>query len=381
MIGKVKVVMLKGEKGDTGATGDYSGILNKPQINSVTLDGNKSASDLGLATAADQQNLIDTVSSLNDTVSDINDDITEINGNITELQTQAAGRPYIVTADYNATTRTFSNPSATAAEIYAAINTSNRPCYMVGNDSNGGKVCAVCVSYSSTVAIFSMTIQSYVFSYILINSTLSNLANSFDTLPLVVTADYVSSTRTMSNFSATAEEIWSAVKTYNRPCFLYGISDGNTRFVASCVYVTYSNGTYTATFSKSSDGNEDTWRVTDGVGGTTATHYGDFAQGVFSAESGVTAAESFYRKGMVYALNFSASGTFSSGITTLGTYSGLDINTSGLGGVCLLLTGLVNNIPTYTTGYFTLAANGELIVVSNAAYYGVKINLSYIWPF
>ena len=381
MIGNIKILMLKGEKGDMGATGDYSGILNKPQINGVTLDGNKSASDLGLATAADQQNLIDTVSSLNDTVSGINDDITAINGDISTLQAQAAGRPYIVTADYNATTRTFSNPSATAAEIYAAINTSNRPCYMVGNDSNGGKVCAVCVSYASTVAIFSMTIQSYVFSYILINSTLSNLNNTMDMLPLVVTADYVSSTRTMSNFSATAEEIWSAVKTYNRPCFLFGISDANTRFVASCVYVNYSNGTYTATFCKSSDGNDDTWDVTDGVGGTTATHYSDFTQGVFSPASGVSASENFYRKNMVYALRFNANGTFSTGKTVLGTYSGLDIDSNGIVGACAIRTG--SNGANYdAVGTFTLAEDGELSVYySGGTYTGVAINLSYIWPF
>ena len=39
--------------GGGGGTTDYSDLSNKPQINSVTLSGNKSASDLGLATAAE----------------------------------------------------------------------------------------------------------------------------------------------------------------------------------------------------------------------------------------------------------------------------------------------------------------------------------------
>lgn len=48
-----KIVMVKGDKGDVGASGDYSTLLNKPSINSITLNGNKTASDLGLATTSD----------------------------------------------------------------------------------------------------------------------------------------------------------------------------------------------------------------------------------------------------------------------------------------------------------------------------------------
>ena len=46
---RAKVVMLKGEP---GASGDYSGLTNKPQINGLTLSGNKTAAALGLASAA-----------------------------------------------------------------------------------------------------------------------------------------------------------------------------------------------------------------------------------------------------------------------------------------------------------------------------------------
>lgn len=50
---KVKIVMLKGEKGDAGTSGDYTELDNKPQINGVTVAGNVSADDLGLASATE----------------------------------------------------------------------------------------------------------------------------------------------------------------------------------------------------------------------------------------------------------------------------------------------------------------------------------------
>ena len=37
----------------SGGTSDYTDLANKPQINSVTLTGNKSLSDIGAATATD----------------------------------------------------------------------------------------------------------------------------------------------------------------------------------------------------------------------------------------------------------------------------------------------------------------------------------------
>lgn len=85
MIGKIKIAMLKGEKGDTGATGDYSGILNKPSINGVELDGNKTASELGLATGDEQQNLHETVVGLNNAVDAIETNITNIDGDIADM--------------------------------------------------------------------------------------------------------------------------------------------------------------------------------------------------------------------------------------------------------------------------------------------------------
>lgn len=47
---KVKVVMLRGEP---GTSGDYRTLTNKPQINGMTLNGNKTAEDLALASRAE----------------------------------------------------------------------------------------------------------------------------------------------------------------------------------------------------------------------------------------------------------------------------------------------------------------------------------------
>lgn len=57
----IQILMLKGEKGDPGDAGDYSTLSNKPTINNTALVGNKSASDLGLATASDLSGMGSTV--------------------------------------------------------------------------------------------------------------------------------------------------------------------------------------------------------------------------------------------------------------------------------------------------------------------------------
>lgn len=64
----VKVLMLKGEKGDAGTSGDYAGLTNKPQINGITLSGNKTPSDLGLMTQTQADDLEQEMSDLSDYV-------------------------------------------------------------------------------------------------------------------------------------------------------------------------------------------------------------------------------------------------------------------------------------------------------------------------
>lgn len=51
-LGKIKILMLKGEKGDAGqdgSSGDYSQLTNKPTINGVTVNGAMTSDDLGVA--------------------------------------------------------------------------------------------------------------------------------------------------------------------------------------------------------------------------------------------------------------------------------------------------------------------------------------------
>ena len=76
--GKVRVLMLKGEKGDTGNAGDYSGLTNKPQINGVTLSGNQTPTDLGLMTQTQAEQI-------NQDMSDLGGRVTSLSGSLTLL--------------------------------------------------------------------------------------------------------------------------------------------------------------------------------------------------------------------------------------------------------------------------------------------------------
>lgn len=46
--GTVKILMLKGEKGDPGHGGDYETLINKPSIESVTLTGEHTFESLNM---------------------------------------------------------------------------------------------------------------------------------------------------------------------------------------------------------------------------------------------------------------------------------------------------------------------------------------------
>lgn len=81
---KVRIVMLKGAKGDPGESGDYAELTNKPQINGVTLNGNKLPSDLGLMTQTQAQQQQQAINSFEDEVN------YHISGFRTELDAQEA---------------------------------------------------------------------------------------------------------------------------------------------------------------------------------------------------------------------------------------------------------------------------------------------------
>ena len=66
-LGTLRILLLKGEKGDkgdNGESGDYSTLTNKPKINNVTVDGNITGSDLGLASQAEVNTLDDKIDTL-----------------------------------------------------------------------------------------------------------------------------------------------------------------------------------------------------------------------------------------------------------------------------------------------------------------------------
>ena len=86
-IGTVKVIMLKGERGEAGYSGDYAQLANRPQINSVTLAGNKTANDLGLLSTADGTALQNGIDAVNDDVSTLSGEVTQNTSDIGDLAT------------------------------------------------------------------------------------------------------------------------------------------------------------------------------------------------------------------------------------------------------------------------------------------------------
>ena len=76
--------------GGGGGTDNYNELLNKPQINGTTLSGNKSSSDLGLATSA-QGALADTALQPGDNISDLTNDSGFITGINSSDVTSALG--------------------------------------------------------------------------------------------------------------------------------------------------------------------------------------------------------------------------------------------------------------------------------------------------
>lgn len=71
-LGKIKILMLKGEKGDAGqdgSSGDYSQLTNKPTINGIEVNGTMTSDDLGLASETGlQQAITDFSTALSDII-------------------------------------------------------------------------------------------------------------------------------------------------------------------------------------------------------------------------------------------------------------------------------------------------------------------------
>jgi len=86
-LGTIKILMLKGEMGDSG---DYSGLINKPQINGVELNGNMTSEELSLASELQVASLISDVTGLESDVDNLQSDVgtlqTDVSGNTTDIE-------------------------------------------------------------------------------------------------------------------------------------------------------------------------------------------------------------------------------------------------------------------------------------------------------
>lgn len=91
----IRILMLKGEKGEIGDAGDYSTLQNKPKINNVTLSGSKSASDLGLVDSEEIDSInadIGTLENLSTTTkTSLVNAINEVNGKTTPVTQGGTG--------------------------------------------------------------------------------------------------------------------------------------------------------------------------------------------------------------------------------------------------------------------------------------------------
>lgn len=70
-------------------SGDYTNILNKPQINNITLSGNQTGASLGLANASE--------------VEELGDELNQLASDITTLENNLAGKQDTLTAGNNIT--------------------------------------------------------------------------------------------------------------------------------------------------------------------------------------------------------------------------------------------------------------------------------------
>lgn len=111
----MNIIMLKGIKADKGASGgasDYADLTGKPSINGVTLNGNKTSSDLSLASASD-------LASLGSDVSDLSDGLDALEGQISGLKvlqvTIASSQHKDITATGVSNALIITNGSATGA--------------------------------------------------------------------------------------------------------------------------------------------------------------------------------------------------------------------------------------------------------------------------
>lgn len=206
--------------------------------------------------------------------------------------------------------------------------------------------------------------------------------------PFVFTATLTTTAQgdidSITNPSATTEQVAEAVGDM-RPVYLlaYGTQGSYYRYIfapldeamitntasTKSFYFTVFDGTtkYSFRYRDNTIQKLNTWKLANT----------DITSGSFIANTGVSASAEFSKQNNVYTINFSATGTFSSGTTTLGTFGGLGMafNANGIIGTCAISTGGGNYD---AIGTYILAEDGELSITYSGTYKKVCLNLSYI---
>ena len=83
---EVRIVMLKGEQGDPGTSGDYASLTNKPSINGHTLSGSMTLSELGIMTQTEADDLQEAIGDLNSAIGAVQDDVDAVALRVTTLE-------------------------------------------------------------------------------------------------------------------------------------------------------------------------------------------------------------------------------------------------------------------------------------------------------
>ena len=91
----IRILMLKGEKGEEGDAGNYSTLANKPKINNVELVGNKQPSELGFVDQSEIESIEGYMGDTNNLSTTYKDDIVgainEVNGKIIPIEQGGTG--------------------------------------------------------------------------------------------------------------------------------------------------------------------------------------------------------------------------------------------------------------------------------------------------
>ena len=182
----------------------------------------------------------------------------------------------------------------------------------------------------------------------------------------IVNADYDPVTHALTNPDKTTAEIYAAVKTNGRPCYIFGRYNNNI-YIVSCVY----SASSVAWFTMCALGVTHSWIYS----GSTLIYSDGKAIGSFTPSSGVTLLEGIVtQKGGYVYVNLFIDGAFNSGSTQVGVISGVDIPSIGAGAVVAIGTG--TNL--VKTGLCSIDSTGNVTIKTEVATY-TRVSISFVY--